>query len=149
MLGCMAFSGPARIITTYFNKSAHMTIPLIQKQIFTYIFCLWLIYIFFHFGVLFCIIFTYYDNQSYILWKIKPTTGTIYSYLLTVNFYFHCAIWCSSYSIICCTTIFSSVISVGFKDKLIPSSQYTTVTAISIYFGPGDVWCWFTICDTL
>ena len=43
----MAFSGPARIITTYFNKSAHMTIPLIQKQIFTYIFCLWLIYTFF------------------------------------------------------------------------------------------------------
>ena len=41
------------------------------------------------------------------------------------------------------------VISVGFKDKLIPSSQYTTVTAMSIHFGPGDVWCWFTICDTL
>ena len=34
----MAFSGPARIITTYFNKSAHMTIPLIQKQIFTLLF---------------------------------------------------------------------------------------------------------------
>ena len=36
-------------------------------------FCLWLIYTFFKFGVLFCIIFTYYDNQSYILWKIKTT----------------------------------------------------------------------------
>ena len=146
----MAFSGPARIITTYFNKSAHMTIPLIQKQIFTYIFCLWLIYTFFFILEFYFALFlrtmtinpTFYEKQ-------KPTTGTIYSYLLTVNFYFHCAIWCSSYSIICCTTIFSSVISVGFKDKLIPSSQYNTVTAMSIYFGPGDVWCWFTICDTL
>ena len=66
MLGCMAFSGPACIITTYVNKSAHMTIPLIQKQIFTYVFFV-VDYTFFHFGVLICNIFTYYDNQTYIL----------------------------------------------------------------------------------
>ena len=72
MLGFMAFSGPACIITKYVNKSAHMTIPLIQKQIFTYLFFFVVdLYFFFHFGVLFCNIFTYYENQSLILWKIK------------------------------------------------------------------------------
>ena len=71
------------------------------------------------------------------------------TYVLTINIDFHCAIWCSSYSIICCTAICSTVKSVGFKDKLIPGSQYTAVIAISIYSGPGDVWCWFTICNTL
>ena len=62
MLGCMAFSGPARIITTYFNKSAHMTIPLIQKQIFTYIFCLWLIYTFFQ-------VWSFILHYFYLLWR--------------------------------------------------------------------------------
>ena len=47
-----------------------MTIPLLKKQLLTYLF-LSLIYTFFHFGVLFCIIFTYYDNHSYIVWKNK------------------------------------------------------------------------------
>ena len=32
MLDSMAFSGPACIIITYLNKSAHMTIPLIKKK---------------------------------------------------------------------------------------------------------------------
>ena len=32
MLGSIAFSGPACIIITYLNKSAHMTIPLIKKK---------------------------------------------------------------------------------------------------------------------
>ena len=38
MLGYMAFPGPACIITTYVNKSAYMTTPLIQKQIVNYLF---------------------------------------------------------------------------------------------------------------
>ena len=32
-VGCMALSGPARIITTYFNKIAHMTVPLVYHLI--------------------------------------------------------------------------------------------------------------------
>ena len=64
MLDSMAFSGPASIITTYFNESSHMTIPLIKRENLHNLFFLWLIYTFFHFGVLFCNIFTYYGNQS-------------------------------------------------------------------------------------
>ena len=37
-------------VTTLFNKSAHMTVPLVKKQNLTYLFR-WLIYTFFHFGV--------------------------------------------------------------------------------------------------
>ena len=39
MLGCMAFAGPACIITAYFNTSAHLTIiPLVKRQIFIHLF---------------------------------------------------------------------------------------------------------------
>ena len=89
------------------------------------------------------IIPTFYDK------KTKTHLGKIYNCLLTINIYFHCAIWCSSYPIICCTAICSTVISVGFNNKLIPSFQYTTVTVIGIYSSPGDGWCWHTICVAL
>ena len=135
-----------------FNKSAHMTIPLlIKKQIFTYLFfffCSWLT-LFSIFKFYFALFLPTMTINPIFYDKWKPSIDTLYNYLLTIKFYFHCAIWCCSYSIVCCTAIRSTVISVGFKDKLIPSSQYTAVTFISIYFDPGDVWCWFTICDTL
>ena len=150
MLNSMAFSGPASIITTYFNESSHMTIPLIKRA------NLHISFFFFVTDLYFFSFWSFILQYFYLLWqsildctKKKPFIGTIYNYLLTINFYFHCAIWYSSYSIKCCTAICSTVISVGFKEKLIPSCQYTTVTAVSIYFGPGDVWCWFTVCDTL
>ena len=43
----MALSGPARIITTYFNKGAHVTVPLVKKANPQLSFFLWLIYTFF------------------------------------------------------------------------------------------------------
>ena len=69
-----------------------------SKSLLTFFACGWFT-LFFHFGVLFCIIFTYYDNQSYILWKIKTSHRYniqlfTYSWLLLslcdlVQFLFH------------------------------------------------------------
>ena len=60
MPGCMAFSGLACIITTYLNKKCLHDLTTHKKANLhlSFFFFLWLIYTFFHFGVLSCIIFT-------------------------------------------------------------------------------------------
>ena len=144
MLDSMAFSGPASIITMYFNESAHMTIPLIKRanlHISFFFFCDWFIFFFileFYFAIF---LPTMAINPR--LYEKKPFIGTIYNYLLTINFYFHCAIWYSSYSIKCCTAICSTVISVGFKEKLIPVASKPlslplAYILVQVMFGVGS-----------